>query len=40
MFKNMFFLTRKIKGNNVKKERKCYVLNFIDPRIIFLKRQF
>ena len=40
MFKNVFFLIRKIKGNNVKKERKFYVRNFIDPRIIFLKRNF
>ena len=30
----------KIKGKNVKKESRFYVINFIDPRIIFLQGKF
>ena len=33
--KNVFFLIKKNKGDNVKKETKFNVINFIDPRIIF-----
>ena len=38
--KTVFFLLRKNKGNNVKKESKFYLINFVDPPMIFLKENF
>ena len=39
--KNMVFLNqKKLKETMSRKESKSYAINFIDPRIIFFKKQF
>ena len=38
--KNFFFTPEKLKETMSRKESKFYVINFLDPPIIFFKRKF